>query len=79
MNPRSLHDWLARLERRHPQAIDLGLDRVREVAQRMGLDKPARCVVTVGGTITTQSAQLTHVSDLKTSTNGLAGFCCAAI
>jgi dihydrofolate synthase/folylpolyglutamate synthase len=50
VNPRSLHDWLARLERRHPQAIDLGLDRVREVAQRMGLDKPARCVVTVGGT-----------------------------
>ena len=50
MNPRTLDDWLARLERRHPRAIDLGLDRVREVARRMRLGKPARCVITVGGT-----------------------------
>ena len=50
MNPRTLHDWLARLERQHPKAIDLGLERVREVAQRMGLGKPARCVIAVGGT-----------------------------
>ena len=50
MNPLTLHDWLARLERQHPRAIDLGLERVREVAQRMNLGKPARCVVTVGGT-----------------------------
>ena len=50
MNQRTLHDWLARLERQHPRAIDLGLERVREVAERMGLGKPAPCVITVGGT-----------------------------
>ena len=50
MNPRTLDDWLARLERQHPKAIDLGLERVREVAQRMRLGKPAPCVVAVGGT-----------------------------
>ena len=50
MNPRTLQDWLARLERQHPKAIDLGLERVREVAQRMRLGKPAGCVITVGGT-----------------------------
>jgi dihydrofolate synthase/folylpolyglutamate synthase len=48
--PRTLDDWLARLERQHPRAIDLGLERVREVALRMGLGKPAGCVITVGGT-----------------------------
>jgi dihydrofolate synthase/folylpolyglutamate synthase len=47
---RTLSDWLDRLERQHPRAIDLGLERVREVAQRMGLGKPAPCVITVGGT-----------------------------
>ena len=50
MNQGTLHDWLARLERQHPRAIDLGLERVREVAERMGLGKPAPCVITVGGT-----------------------------
>jgi dihydrofolate synthase/folylpolyglutamate synthase len=50
VNPRTLDDWLARLERQHPKAIDLGLERVREVAQRMHLGKPAHCVITVGGT-----------------------------
>ena len=50
MNPRTLDDWLARLERQHPKAIDLGLERVREVAQRMGLGRPAGCVISVGGT-----------------------------
>jgi dihydrofolate synthase/folylpolyglutamate synthase len=50
VNPQTLGDWLARLERQHPKAIDLGLERVREVAQRMKLGKPARCVIAVGGT-----------------------------
>ena len=50
MNRDSLRQWLAKLERQHPKAIDLGLERVREVAQRMPLGKPARCVITVGGT-----------------------------
>ncbi len=50
MSRRTLSDWLDRLERQHPTAIDLGLERVRAVAQRMGLGKPAPCVITVGGT-----------------------------
>ena len=47
---RTLHDWLAYIERQHPATIDMGLDRVRAVATRMDLPKPARHVVTVGGT-----------------------------
>ncbi len=35
--PTTLDEWLARCERAHPVEIDLGLDRVREVKQRMGL------------------------------------------
>ena len=46
----SLQDWLAHLQRQHPTAIELGLERVREVAVRMQLAKPASCVITVGGT-----------------------------
>lgn len=46
----SLQDWLARLQRQHPTAIELGLERVRAVAERMQLEKPAACVITVGGT-----------------------------
>ena len=48
--PRTLADWLAYIERQHPKSIELGLDRVREVAARMGLSAPARQVVTVAGT-----------------------------
>lgn len=52
---RTLPDWLAYIEQQHPSAIAMGLDRVREVAMRMGLGvgkegKPARHVITVGGT-----------------------------
>jgi dihydrofolate synthase/folylpolyglutamate synthase len=45
----TLDDWLTHCERLHPHAIDLGLDRVREVASRMALrfDCP---VITVAGT-----------------------------
>ncbi len=47
--PLSLTDWLARLESLHPKAIDMGLERVTNVAQKLGLrfDCP---VITVGGT-----------------------------
>ena len=48
--PRSLEDWLDYIERQHPKSIDLGLERVREVAQRMGLRRPAKKVITVAGT-----------------------------
>jgi dihydrofolate synthase/folylpolyglutamate synthase len=42
--------WLDRIQRQHPQAIALGLDRVREVAGRLPLSRPAPVVITVGGT-----------------------------
>ncbi len=47
---RNLPEWLGYIERQHPQAIALGLERAREVAGRMGLGPPAPQVVTVGGT-----------------------------
>ena len=49
MTPNALAVWLARLETRHPNSIELGLDRVAQVRDRMGID--LRCpVITVGGT-----------------------------
>ncbi|RYX88901.1 MAG: bifunctional tetrahydrofolate synthase/dihydrofolate synthase [Comamonadaceae bacterium] len=47
--PQTLADWLAHCERLHPKTIDMGLDRVKSVAVRMGLvfDCP---VITVAGT-----------------------------
>lgn len=45
----SLQDWLAHCERLHPKTIELGLERVRAVAQRMDL-RFACPVVTVAGT-----------------------------
>jgi len=47
---RTLADWLAYQERVNIHSIELGLDRVREVWQRMGAPAPAKRVVTVGGT-----------------------------
>ena len=46
---RTLDDWLAYISAQHPSAIALGLDRVREVAGRMGL-APFATTFTVGGT-----------------------------
>ncbi len=50
MTRRSLGDWLAYLEQLHPTAIDMGLERAREVGVRLGLGRPARRIVTVTGT-----------------------------
>ncbi|WP_363796311.1 bifunctional tetrahydrofolate synthase/dihydrofolate synthase [Lysobacter firmicutimachus] len=47
---RTLADWLSYIERIHPKSIDMGLDRIREVAQRLRLGRPGRRVITVGGT-----------------------------
>ena len=44
-----LQDWLAHCEKLHPLTIDMGLDRVREVAQRMGVHFECP-VITVAGT-----------------------------
>ncbi|HUH89688.1 MAG TPA: Mur ligase family protein, partial [Lysobacter sp.] len=46
----NLTRWLERIEHLHPKSIDMGLERVREVAGRLGLGRPARQVITVGGT-----------------------------
>jgi len=46
----SLADWLAWQEGLHPQAIDLGLQRVITVADRLGLLHPDSTVVSVAGT-----------------------------
>jgi dihydrofolate synthase / folylpolyglutamate synthase len=47
--PTTLADWLATLETMHPKAIDMGLERVAQVKQRLGIrfDCP---VIIVGGT-----------------------------
>ncbi|HSX50816.1 MAG TPA: bifunctional tetrahydrofolate synthase/dihydrofolate synthase [Cellvibrio sp.] len=46
----SLSAWLDWLEKNHPTEIDLGLERITRVAERMALLKPAAKVVTVAGT-----------------------------
>ncbi|MHB8679371.1 MAG: bifunctional tetrahydrofolate synthase/dihydrofolate synthase, partial [Rudaea sp.] len=45
-----LADWLDYQQRTHPRAVELGLDRVREVWSRLGAPAPAPVVITVGGT-----------------------------
>ena len=46
---KTLDDWLAYCEQIHPKGIDMGLERVRKVAQRLGL--AFKCpVITVAGT-----------------------------
>ncbi len=47
---RTLEQWLDYQQAVHPKSIDLGLERVGEVARRLGLARPARHVVTVAGT-----------------------------
>ena len=50
MSAKTLADWLDYQQRVHPRAIELGLDRVREVWRRMGAPAPAPVVISVGGT-----------------------------
>lgn len=45
-----LDAWLSYLEALHPTAIDMGLDRVRQVAAKLDFDKNKPAVVTVAGT-----------------------------
>ncbi len=47
--PHTLQEWLAHCERLHPAAIDMGLERVRTVAERLGL-RFSCPVITVAGT-----------------------------
>lgn len=46
----NLHEWLAWQEQLHPSEIELGLDRVAKVLQRMHLGDPSFCVISVAGT-----------------------------
>ena len=47
---RTLAEWLEYQQHVNPHTIELGLDRVRSVWQRMGAAAPARRVITVAGT-----------------------------
>ncbi|MCO6414034.1 MAG: bifunctional tetrahydrofolate synthase/dihydrofolate synthase [Thiogranum sp.] len=51
-NPRfnSLDQWLQWQETLHPSAIDLGLERVERVAERLDCRNPGSLAITVGGT-----------------------------
>lgn len=48
--PRSLDAWLSYLEKLHSQEIDLGLERIRQVAAHLALLQPEATVITVAGT-----------------------------
>lgn len=48
--PQTLSAWLSHIEQQHPATIDMGLERVRSVAQALGLAQPGEHTVVVGGT-----------------------------
>lgn len=50
MKPGTLAEWLDYQQRIHALGVDLGLDRVNAVWQRMGAPALARRVITIGGT-----------------------------
>lgn len=50
MSAKSLDQWLAEIEAKHPQEIDLGLERVRHIAHRLKLTSLTVPVITVAGT-----------------------------
>jgi dihydrofolate synthase/folylpolyglutamate synthase len=50
MQFKSLQAWLGWLEQCHPKEIDLGLDRIASVAERLNLTAPRARVITVAGT-----------------------------
>jgi len=47
---RNLDHWLSLLETRHPSVIELGLDRIASVLERMALPRLATHIITVAGT-----------------------------
>lgn len=46
----TLNEWLDHIAKVHPREIELGLDRVKNVAQVLHLGKPAVRVITIAGT-----------------------------
>ncbi|MAY56146.1 MAG: bifunctional tetrahydrofolate synthase/dihydrofolate synthase [Gammaproteobacteria bacterium] len=57
----TLAQWLDYIQRLHPSEIDMGLDRVKQVAQRLGITRPAPVVITVTGT----NGKGSHVAALE--------------
>ncbi|MEO6173455.1 MAG: bifunctional tetrahydrofolate synthase/dihydrofolate synthase [Arenimonas sp.] len=47
---RTLNEWLEYQLQIHPKSIDMGLERISEVAKRLNIKKPAPRVITVAGT-----------------------------
>ena len=68
-----LDDWLRWQETSHPVAIDLGLTRVREVADRLGLLSAHATVITIAGTNGkgTCAAALEHLLSVSGKTCGV--------
>ena len=46
----ALRDWLRRLESQHPKKIDLGLERIGRVLDKLSLRKPPYRKIAIGGT-----------------------------
>ncbi|MCP4596319.1 MAG: bifunctional tetrahydrofolate synthase/dihydrofolate synthase [Neptuniibacter sp.] len=46
----NLSEWLAWMEQCHPSEIELGLDRIKQVAEKLAIDFTGSTVVTVAGT-----------------------------
>ena len=67
----TLEAWLAWQESLNPRGIELGLDRVRRVLQRLQLAVPPFRVITVGGTngkgsVTSYAAAVLHAAGIRT-------------
>lgn len=69
----SLEQWLRWLESLHPQTIDLGLERLRPVYQRLALNPQRAKVLTIAGTNGKGSCAL--VSECLAMTRGLTTGC----
>lgn len=65
MSPKTLDQWLASIEANHPQEIDLGLERVRQVAHQLNITELNVPVITVAGTNGKGSTIAYMVSILK--------------
>src|SRR3989338_3906912 len=46
----NINEWLAWIKSLHIKDMDLGLERIKQVALRLNIIKPACPVITVGGT-----------------------------
>ncbi|MCW8998191.1 MAG: bifunctional folylpolyglutamate synthase/ dihydrofolate synthase, partial [Kangiellaceae bacterium] len=46
----SFNQWLDKIEQMHPADIEMGLERIKAIAERLELLTPSCKVITVGGT-----------------------------